>query len=371
MLKGKKKDEQRKNYNNYFFSISQYRNGDNIKNLFCSKQKLSRNKILVFSIAKTAFNNYVSIYLLLDLYKYRFFCEYNFNLIKKTFVIKSIPISSFSIRYQNSISKILIEHWKDFIDVYCSINESNIFETKSFIYKLIKRTLYSVISYVDSLEEKLKKMKDIFLLLNTNYSNLSKSLVKKQLSKNMIEKYLKENFFLITNYIEKIVLFINPKINNFNLSCDDYLYSISSDSIIKVVGEKSIKISLNIFDYSFCYKDSNIYYEINKKEDKLNILSGPNTIDFVISENRTIYKNYDYVEYNENKYCFGRYYNNYNIFDGCIMSNKENKIQYGTFKNGNLIGHKISSHRSNNKNEKSIDASLSVNEEGTVIAPYV
>ena len=53
------------------------------------------------------------------------------------------------------------------------------------------------------------------------------------------------------------------------------------------------------------------------------------------------------------------------------MSNKENKIQYGTFKNGNLIGHKISSHRSNNKNEKSIDASLSVNEEGTVIAPYV
>ena len=195
MLKGKKKDEQRKNYNNYFFSICQYRNGDNIKNLFCSKQKLSRNKILVFSIAKTAFNNYVSIYLLLDLYKYRFFCEYNFNLIKKTFTIKSIPISSFSIRYQNSISKILIEHWKDFIDVYCSINESNIFETKSFIYKLIKRTLYSVISYVDSLEEKLKKMKDIFLLLNTNYSNLSKSLVKKQLSKNMIEKYLKENFF--------------------------------------------------------------------------------------------------------------------------------------------------------------------------------
>jgi len=361
--------EKEKNFNYYFFSVNQYKNGDYIKSIYFKERKHQLKKNILFSIIKPHFEKYISIYILIDIYKYQFYCKYKLNLETKTYMIQSVPIgkASCDFSYINFLNNKIIEHWKEIISVYSWISEMNIFEVRKFFYRLIKSKIYSIILYIDTIEEKLQNLKNICAILYSNFRELNQFFLEKKLSSMLILKYLNDNFNLLANYLEDIILFIVPDLgNNFNFSCKECLYSISNDTIQKVKGEKNISISLNILNYYISYQDGNNYFEINKKDGIFYFISDRNINDFIISKKKIIYKNYNCIEEKDNKFYFGRYYNNNKFFDGCIINKKDNKSEYGIFENGKLINNKKSS-----LSKGTFDLSLTINEEGEVLIPYI
>ena len=359
--------EKEKNFNYYFFSVNQYKNGDYIKSIYFKERKYQIKKNILFSIIKPKFEEYISIYILIDVYKYQFYCKYKINLETKTYMIQSVPIgkASCDFYYINILNNKIIEHWKDIISVYYWIREMNIFEVRKFFHRLIKSKIYSIILYIDTIEEKLKNLKNICLILNSNFKQINQYYIEKQLTSTIIQNYINDNFNLLTNYLEEIILFIVPDLGkNFNFSCKECLYSISNDTIKKVKGETNISISLNILNYYISYQDEKNYFEINKKDGIFHFISDRNINDFIISKKKIIYKNYNYIEEKENKLYFGRYYNNNKFFDGCIINKKDNNIEYGIFENGKLIN-------KNSFSKGTFDLSLTINEEGEVLLPYV
>ena len=350
--------EKTKNELNYFFSVNQFKNGSHIKSLYSMNNisEKKKRKSLLFSITKPKFERYISFHIMTDLYKYKVYCEFKLDLLTKSYNIKSIPIgiSSLLFYYNSNLQNNIIDHWKDIMYIYSYVNENNIFEVKKFVSHFIKRKIYTVISYVDSIENKVNQMNKINLLINSNFNIINNLFIEKKLLKKNIDKFINENNNILSNYLDDINKYINPNlVNNFSLQSEDFNYSISKENIKKIEGEKNVIISLINSNYFIYFKNKKEFYGITKKDDIINFLTEPNIIGFSISKNKIIYEN-NHIERKENKYYYGKYVNN--IFNGCII--KEDDIEYISIENDNSIDNKKSSSQ-----KESTDISINNNDE--------
>lgn len=334
---------------NYVYTEKKYENGDLVKSLYIKEGnsksvKIDQTAKLIFSIGKTKNNLQVKLFSFLDIYNSLFACDIILNIKKESCQIlssKSIQIKSFNnnINCTFCLDPKHLSEWKNLTNYILTINEKNIFYAKKFVLFSFKRKVYSILSQVNTIEEKLKNS-----MLQETLSQAEQKMKEKlnidylTMTPKDIQTYINNQLTTTMSFISEVVLLIQSITNlTLTMSSSDFFFCINNDNgtIKKINNGRQLFINLDMFNYCLSYQDIIKENVIKKIDGNILIFGMGDTYFFRITNNKILSNNGKFCvlsDVKENIYYVGGYKND--VYEGEGILYYKGEVVRGKFKEG-------------------------------------
>ncbi len=337
---------------NYIYTERKFKNNEIVKSLYSKfPNESDKEKKLIFSLSKLKTNAIIKIFTYIDIYNILFACDIVLDSHKDQCTITSLRLDNNSYNNELNVTFLLpsmsYKLFPSLIKAIIDINEKTIFQTRKAILFAFKTKIYSYLSLINEIEEKMKKT-NLLSLLNSNFQTFSQNLhsitEKLKFSAIIKEDFPHGNDFINSmlsttmSFISSIVISIQSIVNvSFTMSTARTLYLIDSDKCqIKRIdnGTSRMNLSLNMLNYLLSYTSDDIDNVIRKNNNTI-LIYDDDIEAFAITNERIIAKSKFCVTKQKNEIIIGNINSNNNIEGDAILISK-GEIKKVTMKNGEI-----------------------------------